>query len=341
MAKYKQYPAVDLGKYICALLVVAIHTYPFIDISPSFHLFFLSTICRLAVPFYFVCSSFFLFRKIRGPQIKDGSAKQIITAYLKRIGILYLIWAVIFIPYTLYDYSKVGFSIGGLLGWIRNFLLNGSYYHLWFLPALMLATVIVWWLYKRKGLLQTLLVCLALYGVGWLLNVFGPFWETLPGVKIVYGFYMQLFGTARNGIFFAPMFVALGLMLSRTGKPNLKASATGFAISFFCLILEVTLYAALDVLSEQTCIDLFLIPATYFLFVLLTRISLPNKPVYRQMRQDSTLIYVSHMLFVPLLLMIFPNVHLVVWLAAIALSQLLSSVIIRESEKYRWLKWLM
>lgn len=341
MKKPRQYPAIDLGKYICAMLVVAIHTFPFVDISPSFNLFFISTICRLAVPFFFVCSSFFLFRKInRQPEKKEESLASL-KAWFKRIGILYLVWTVIYLPYTIWNYAEAGFSFISLLGWIRDFFLNGSYYHLWFLPALMLGMAIVWYLYEKKGIPYALQISLILYLVGYLINIYGPFWETVPGVSIVYGFIIKVLGTARDGFFFAPIFIVIGAAAAKLRRPNMKACALGFAISFVCMILEVTLYSALGVLTDKSCMFIMLIPSLYFLINMLLQIRIPKKPYYRTMRQEATLIYVSHILFARLLLLMLPNVHLVVYLGTLACSQILASVLIRLSAKYSWLHWLM
>ena len=68
MKKPRQYPAIDLGKYICAMLVVAIHTFPFVDISPSFNLFFISTLCRLAVPFFLCVQQLFPLSQGKPPE---------------------------------------------------------------------------------------------------------------------------------------------------------------------------------------------------------------------------------------------------------------------------------
>lgn len=341
LKKPRQYPAIDVAKYICALLVVAIHTFPFLDISPSFNLFFISTVCRIAVPFFFVSSSFFLFRKLNRKEKTPAENQEVIKTYLKRLGILYLAWTVIYIPYTIWNYAEAGFSWLGLLGWIRDFFLNGSYYHLWFLPALMLGVVIVWHLYEKKGIVYALEVALGLYLAGYLINIYAPFWESLAGVKVVYGFFTKTLVTARDGIFFAPIFVVIGAAAARLRRPALKASAIGFAVSFLCLILEVTLYAALGVLNDKSCMFLSLIPALYFLFNMLLKVKIPNKPVYRSMRQDSTLIYVSHILFARVLLIMLPSVHLVVYLGTLACAQVFSSTIIRLSDRYKWLKWLM
>lgn len=323
------------------MLVVAIHTFPFEDISPSFNLFFISTICRLAVPFFFVCSSFFLFGKV--DQVKDDpkARREVFVHYLRRLGILYLIWAAIYIPYTIWNYAEVGFSFSGLLGWIRDFLLNGSYYHLWFLPALMLGVVIVSWLLLHKGLRQTVIWVFSLYLVGYLINIYGPFWESVPGISTVYGFFVKVMGTARDGFFFAPVFVLIGMVCARFRRPALKASAICFAFFFLCLILEVTLYARLGVLNDKSSMFLSLVPCLYFLMNMLLRIRLPYSPMYHAMRLDSTLIYVSHILFARLLLMELPHAHLVVYLATLACAQVFSSLIVRAQSRYPWLKWLM
>lgn len=54
----RKYAAIDIAKYVSALLVVCIHTYPFYEISETFNTFFMQTICRIAVPFFFTTSGF-------------------------------------------------------------------------------------------------------------------------------------------------------------------------------------------------------------------------------------------------------------------------------------------
>lgn len=341
LAKLKQYPAIDIAKYVAAMLVVAIHTFPFVDFSPAFNLFFISTIGRLAVPFFFVCSSFFLFRKVNQVHLRSIQAKEIVKKWFVRIGVLYLIWTVIYLPYTIWNYAQAGFSLSGLLGWIRDFFLNGSYYHLWFLPALMLGMAIVWWLYTKKGVIFTLEVSLILYFIGYLINIFGPIWESLPYISIVYGFFVKMIVTARDGFFFAPLFIGIGLMCSQMRRPTLKACSIGFAASFIGLILEVCAYSALGVLNDQSSMFLMLIPALYFFMNMMLQIKIPKKAVYVKMRQESTLIYVSHILFARLLLLVIPEYHLVVYLVTLALAQFFASTVLRLSDKYPWLNWLM
>ena len=65
MAAKRQYGAIDIARYISALLVVAIHVYPSVDMSPVFNEYLIALVCRLEVPFLSIVSVFFLLRKIR------------------------------------------------------------------------------------------------------------------------------------------------------------------------------------------------------------------------------------------------------------------------------------
>ena len=49
----RQYASIDIARYVSALLVVCIHTFPFLEISETFNTYFIHTVCRLAVPFFF------------------------------------------------------------------------------------------------------------------------------------------------------------------------------------------------------------------------------------------------------------------------------------------------
>lgn len=338
MKKARQYAAVDIAKYISALLVVAIHTYPFLEISETFNTFFIAIICRLAVPFFFVSSGYFLFRKM------DGTKKQNLNhvrRYLWRLIRLYLVWTVIYIPYTIWNYMDAGFSLTSLLGWIRDFFLNGSYYHLWFLPALILGTLIVYLLGERMKISRVFQISFVLYFIGYLINIYAPIWQSLPYISVVYGFFTKTLVTARDGIFFAPVFISLGAFISQHRRPQTRASLVGFIFSFLLLIAEVVLYYTLGLLQDLSCMFLSLVPCIYFLMNLLLDSRLPYKPVYGDLRMDSTLIYVSHILFVRVLLLLMPEAHLAVYLATLACSSVLSFLVIRFRKQFPILDWLM
>ena len=82
----------------------------------------------------------------------------------------------------------------------------------------------------KKGLKFTLIITFAFYVVGYLINVYTPVWESLPYISFLFGFFTKALSTARNGIFFGPMFIAIGLLLSRTRRLPKKVSLLAFLI---------------------------------------------------------------------------------------------------------------
>lgn len=334
----KKYAAIDIAKYVSALLVVCIHTYPFYEISETFNTYWMQTVCRIAVPFFFATSGYFFFRKWSDSREENFAN---LRKYLFRLLKIYLIWTIIYLPYTIFDHVSAGFSILSIISYLRDFLLNGSYYHLWFLPALMTSVAIVYWLYENKGLMFTLKVTLGLYFIGYLINVYTPLWETIPGISFLFAFFTRTIGTARNGFFFGPIFIAMGLLMSKTNRLPSKVSLIGFGVSFVGLILEVFIYSSLGILRDLTSMDLFLIPAVYFFVSWLFTVKMPYQPIYRVLRNDSLLIYTSHILFSKVLLFLMPNEHIVVYFLTIACAQAFASLTMHYRKQFPILENLL
>lgn len=56
------YPYIDVMRIVASILVVTIHTAPFEMLCPPFDFVLTKIIARLAVPFFFVTSGYFLFK---------------------------------------------------------------------------------------------------------------------------------------------------------------------------------------------------------------------------------------------------------------------------------------
>ena len=332
MARRKRrYGAIDIAKYVSALLVVCIHTYPFYEASQTFNTYWIQTVCRLAVPFFFVASGFFFFRKITDDTLANEEA---LINYEKRLGKIYLTWTIIYLPYTIWDYAHANFRIYHIFAYLRDVLLNGSYYHLWFLPALMLATYIIYLLYTNHSMKRALIVSLILYIFGYMINVYTPIWETMPYVSFFFGFFTKVLVTSRDGIFFGPMFVAIGLLLSKTRRLPHRVSMVGWLISFILLVLEVHIYDRMGILRDLTSMYLMLVPATYFMVNSLLTWKLPYKESYMTLRHESLLIYTSHILFAKILLALLPHAHLVVYFLTLAFAQAFASLVMHYHKRY-------
>ena len=83
---------IDFVKFIGSIVIFALHCNALSD-YPSMP-FILELMARWGVPFYFICSAFFLFRS----RENDAVHKKTIIQYTRRIGCLYLLWFVYNLP---------------------------------------------------------------------------------------------------------------------------------------------------------------------------------------------------------------------------------------------------
>ena len=82
--------AVDLFKCIFAICVI--HTMAFKDHGESAYFAFTYCITSFAVPYFFVCSGYFLGRKIYRKDLQKSDYRLIIKNYAQRLLKPYLIW---------------------------------------------------------------------------------------------------------------------------------------------------------------------------------------------------------------------------------------------------------
>ena len=116
---------------------------------PQFWVVIAASVCRGAVPFFFVASGYYA----KMPSTLD---RQIILRPLLRLLPVYLVWMLIY-------FAVNSFEAGRVLGidW-RGLITGGTALHLWFLPALGFAMVAVLVLLTCAGRRVVWIVCLAL-----------------------------------------------------------------------------------------------------------------------------------------------------------------------------------
>ena len=86
----RNYPMIDIMRIIASILVIGIHTYPFLQISPSLDFITTHIIGRIAVPFFFMTTAFFLFEH-------GEPTLQRLKKTLNQLGIIYLICIFIYL----------------------------------------------------------------------------------------------------------------------------------------------------------------------------------------------------------------------------------------------------
>ena len=119
---------IDYFRMAAAFMVIAIHIAPFSYWNRD--LDFLLTYClfRVAVPFFFMTTGYF----VLAPYVKSGfRRKRSFYKFMVKNTALYLAVTALYLPLTIYS----GNLPQGFFGWMKGLLFDGTFYHLWYFPA--------------------------------------------------------------------------------------------------------------------------------------------------------------------------------------------------------------
>lgn len=291
-------------RVVSIIAVIIIHTGPFKDdpthVGASWDVAtIINQLARFAVPFFFIVSGYLWAQRIN----HESDVYPVTFNMGKRVMIVFAVWCAIYLLPT--DFSSVFESHPS--GWlkqlyvnIRNMakypvrtLLNGTKYHLWFLPALLCALTISAFFIKRQK--EFLLASLAV--ILYLVALFGkPYSDTSIGFHSSFNL--------RNGPFISLLFFVTGYFLQKL-KTRPSWLPLGIMLSVLGIILH---FAELYVLHEKWGITMrqdFLL-GTYFYGLGIALIALSGTRILNSERialiGPSVLgIYTSHPMFVELL----------------------------------------
>ncbi|CAI6083495.1 acyltransferase family protein [Cohnella sp. JJ-181] len=293
MSAKTDYSGLSWLKFAAALLVVANHTGPLASFSPLADFLVGGALTRIAVPIFFMTSGFFYFRKLTGDPASDRLR---LRRYLGSIAKLYAIAILLYLPLNLYNgYFSASFGWPSLL---RDLAFDGTFYHLWYLPALMIGIAMLHVMYRTMKPAAVMAVACGLYLVG----LFGDsYYGFIAGSDVLTGGYDVLFHAfdyTRNGLFFAPVYLALGASVARKPQAASRpyAHAALFLASLAAMLAEA-LWLRAGEMPRHDSMYVLAVPAAYFLFLW----ALPYKgPANRGLREGRAWIYILHPLAIVL-----------------------------------------
>ena len=309
-AQTVNYAGIDYFRIVAAVMVIAIHTAPFSGVSKDFD--FLLTYCagRVAVPFFFMTTGYFVLGSWRKSGNNAGSK---VLRSIKKILFLYAVSIVLYLP--------VNFYSGGLPEsageFIRMLIFDGTFYHLWYFPAVIIGCFAVMMLLKKFPARTVFGITILLYLIGAGGDSCYGIAARIPALEHMYDVIFAVSSYTRNGIFYAPIFLLMGRLLrerkasiektentagtartdSRTGRKNstVRDISTGWNIAGLCITLTLMLIEEYLTFSQDlqrhNSMYLFLPLVMYFLFRLL--LSVPGRaPGWT--RDVSMIVYIIH-----------------------------------------------
>lgn len=293
------YRLIDLLKFICAFLVIGIHTRPFQAINDVLDNLFYYDISNYAVPFFYACTGYFLIIK----QPTEDLHTKLIFRFKKTLKI-YLIWSAIYLPLTV-----AGWIIEGkrspvyLLRCLRNYVFVGENFYswtLWYLNGLIFALILICVLLRKFSIKIIFDIGVLAYLIGIVLTMLNNHLESLPLflAKPIH-LYFSLFATTRNGLFQSLVFVTVGMLIAlKNSTDGLKPSIKSGLFVGFIYVVKVGLSLFEGGQNISKILDL---PTFWFLFELIIyacrKVNFKGS-FYKQLRGISETIYFIHMYFV-------------------------------------------
>lgn len=302
MTKTKSYSGIDYFRFIAALLIVAIHTSPLASLSETGDFILTRIIARAAVPFFFMTSGFFL---ISG---YTCNAKKL-CAFVKKTVLIYGTAILIYIPINIYSgYFKMDNLLPNI---IKDIVFDGTFYHLWYLPASIIGGVIAWYLVTKFHYSKAFAIAAILYVIGLFGDSYYGITAQLPFINNFYTLIFQVSDYTRNGLFFAPIFFVLGGYIAdsrsmlhkgvmskckeaKNALPQSESSIgkniLGFAVSFVLMLAEALTLHSLC-LQRHDSMYIFLLPCMYYLFNIILNFKGKRR---KGLRSVSLIIYIIH-----------------------------------------------
>ena len=276
-----------------SLFVLAIHSslYPMV----------LYPWLRIAVPLFFMTSSYFLFSKLH--ETSADNHKAILKKFVARNLKLYLCWFVIQLPVLLYT-RRIRFSngfLGGILRLLKSFLFGSTFTASWFIAATVIGVLIIFLLNKiLRNDFILLLISLAAFFIVTLESSYNSvIANTVLSVAI--SKYKDVFGGLLYSFPAAIFWIFLGKLFA---EQKIKSKSVSLLIALTvcsCVALFVEWKFVLSLDGSYNNDSYFtLAPLCILLFICIEKI----KPLYWgksvYFKRASTIIYVTHGSLLPI-----------------------------------------
>ena len=278
----------DITKYFLSIMVVAIHC----NLSPEI----LYPWLRLAVPLFFLISSFFLFKKIGKATSEEKNS--IVWNYIKRNAILYLFWFVVLLPLAIHQQHDIWIdehNIFCILRFIRSLLFSSTFPASWYISSTITATVVVFYLSKKLNNAILLIISGACYFLACVSSSYPFVVELVPVLKNILSVVGVFIPVPYNSFLVGIFWITCGKCIAES-KHQIRTNKLIIMIIISAILLEIE-YLFHVKLTNTINSDLYfmLIPMSTSIFILLCRIPAWENKYGVTLRKISTLYYVMHL----------------------------------------------
>lgn len=227
----KTLAGVNLFKFVFAVSIILMHTAVIGN-----HTWTMKLICRLAVPYFFVASGFFLYSKC----VSD--CDKAVAAYLKRLLLPYVFFSAVWILQMIVDESMNGANWNQIAHSVVQHILFFPRGALWYVWASMIGVLLLYPFLKRGGLNAALVLGILFFALGELGNNYYFVACRLKecGVQRIVDEYLRICLTTNNGLFIGFVYLTIGMLLKKHFPSFPRYFCWGVAIiALLFYILEI------------------------------------------------------------------------------------------------------
>lgn len=330
------YKALDIAKLFAAFFVVAAHVNPF---EEGFcNDIVVGLMARIAVPFFFIASSFLFFSK---KEIGLNDIKH----YIKRLFVLYFFWMIFELPFMYLRRCVYSEQTSGdiLCAFIRDFFTGNTYEGSYFIIALIECVPLVYFLSKIIPNWLNFIVGLVLYSVT---SVCVSYYHVMPlPIQKIADVFNNVIPAMEVTFFAAYIYVVIGKIIAE--NPNLISERNISPLIPLILIVFFLHYGeSFLLLSTYVKMSFSRIVISTLFFVMVLRIRMTAILPYKRFRQLSTIIFFSHFLYMQMTLYFYYHVTEVLHLnkpmqyLAVLLLSVLTYFVMDVGKRTKLLGWM-
>lgn len=294
------YGMIDILKLFFAICVVLVHTSAFYSVNNTLFFIINMGLCRIAVPFFFIVSGYFLYNKIHLKSQPSTTLKKMLKFYVLCI----LLEIITLMPIiTIVNRDRWQLTVISIIGKTIFSGLSGSF---WYIFSLILSIFTISPLIKKGKIISCFVIGIILYLIGSAGSCYyGIFKNTI--FYTLTEFYTSIFILPQIGFTVAIPFLSMGLLINKY-KLNEKFKHSGPIILLFVLLLIFESFL-LNIKGIATGVDMYL--SLLFIVPLILIWAINHKKnipqAFSNMCRDySSKIYYIHQIIMYWLLTIFP-----------------------------------
>ena len=269
------YPGIDVGKFICAFLILFYHYFSEHGSLPGVLGEALS-LYAVAVALFMTISGFLLYNKLEKIDSRE-ERWSIVKKQVLRIYRIYLLWSIPYLLYTILRWDWSSISFGFIIWEIQRWVFGSTFYTIWFMPMLAIGTMLTFWLTENLSNTVVTILSVLCWVIGSLSLTYQFIGNQIPGFTQFIEIENLWLGGARGWLFYAFPLILVGKYMA-SYKNKMKPLPMACLSCIFTLTLLVEALLIRKISGSHTGIDLtfMMLPTVFCMLGFLISIRLPN-----------------------------------------------------------------